>query len=72
MLLTALQILPVARLLPSNSREIMRSALLQLIYAVASDNIDLDRIKPLLKAAFTDTSTDEQIWELVDLLTCWK
>ncbi|KAI2785780.1 hypothetical protein POX_h09539 [Penicillium oxalicum] len=46
----------------------MRSALLQLIYAVASDNIDLDRIKPLLKAAFTDTSTDEQIWELVDLL----
>ncbi|KAE8145874.1 hypothetical protein BDV25DRAFT_133403 [Aspergillus avenaceus] len=66
-LLTALQILPAARLLPSNSGGIIRSDLLRLISAVASNDFDLERIKPLLKASIVDASTDEQIWNLVDV-----
>lgn len=66
-LLTALQILPAARLLPSNSGGIIRSDLLRLISSVASNDFDLGRIKPLLKASLVDGSTDEQIWNLVDV-----
>ncbi|CRL30802.1 unnamed protein product [Penicillium camemberti] len=65
-LLTALQILPTARLLPSNSGGIVRSNLLRLISAVASNDFDLERIKPLLKISIVNASTDEQIWNLVD------
>ncbi|KAJ6019331.1 hypothetical protein N7522_001398 [Penicillium canescens] len=65
-LLTALQILPAARLLPSNSGGIVRSDLLRLISAVASNDFDHERIKPLLKSSLVVTSTDEQIWNLVD------
>ncbi|KAG0157856.1 Tyrosine-protein kinase, active site [Penicillium digitatum] len=65
-LLTALQIIPTARLLPSNSGGIVRSNLLRLISAVASNDFDLERIKPLLKISIVNTSTDEQIWNLVD------
>jgi hypothetical protein len=66
-LLTALQVLPAARLLPSNSGGIVRSDLLRLISAVASNDFDLERIKPLLKISLLDTPTDEQIWNLVDI-----
>ncbi|KAJ5987637.1 hypothetical protein N7522_011885 [Penicillium canescens] len=66
-LLTALQILPAARLLPSNSGGIVRSDLLRLISAVASNDFDHERIKPLLKSSLVVTSTDEQIWNLVDV-----
>ncbi|CAG7957260.1 unnamed protein product [Penicillium salamii] len=65
-LLTALQIIPTARLLPSNSGGIVRSNLLRLVSAVASNDFDLERIKPLLKISIVNTSTDEQIWNLVD------
>ncbi|CAG7999808.1 unnamed protein product [Penicillium nalgiovense] len=65
-LLTALQILPSARLLPSKSGGIVRSNLLRLISAVASNDFDLERIKPLLKISLVDASTDEQIWNSVD------
>ncbi|CAG8945741.1 unnamed protein product [Penicillium salamii] len=68
-LLTALQILPTARLLPSNSGGIVRSNLLRLISAVAPNDFDLERIKPLLKISIVNTSTDEQIWNLVDAAT---
>lgn len=66
-LLTTLQILPAARLLPSNSGGIIRSVLLRLISSVASNDFDLERLKPLLKASLVDGSTDEQIWNLVDV-----
>jgi hypothetical protein len=60
-LLIALQVLPVARLLPSNSGEIIRGTLLRLISAVVLNDFDLARIKPLLKIALTDALTDKQI-----------
>ncbi|KAJ5215349.1 uncharacterized protein N7498_001756 [Penicillium cinerascens] len=66
-LLTALQVLPAARLLPSNSGGVVRSDLLRLISAVASNDFDLERIKPLLKISLLDAATDEQIWNLVDV-----
>ncbi|KAH8435191.1 uncharacterized protein LDX57_012819 [Aspergillus melleus] len=51
-LLTALQILPITRLLRSKSgRSTVRSDLLRIISAVASDSFDFNRIKPLLKVA---------------------
>ncbi|CAG7999365.1 unnamed protein product [Penicillium salamii] len=65
-LLTALQVLPIARILPSNSGGIIRSNLLRLISAVASNDFDLERIKPLLKISLVDASADEKLWNLVD------
>lgn len=66
-LLTALQILPAARLLPSNSRGIVRSDLLRLISAFTSNDFHHERIKPLLKSSLVVTSSNEQIWNLVDV-----
>ncbi|KAJ5544154.1 hypothetical protein N7494_005433 [Penicillium frequentans] len=66
-LLTALQILPAARLLPSISGGVIRTDLLRLISAVASNDFDLERIKPLLKVSLRETSTDQQIWNLVEV-----
>lgn len=65
-LLLVLQILPVARLLRSNSGgRTIRDDLKRLTSAVASDDIDFDRIKPLLKAALADKPQDTLIWDLV-------
>ncbi|RYO80894.1 hypothetical protein DL763_008750 [Monosporascus cannonballus] len=64
-LLSALQILPVTRLLPSKTnRGALRSDLLRLISAVASDNFDFDRIRPLLNAVLAN-SPDDEIWDQV-------
>ncbi|KAJ5982392.1 hypothetical protein N7451_012492 [Penicillium sp. IBT 35674x] len=60
-LLTTLQILPAA-----HSGGVIRSNLLRVISAVASDDFDLERIKLLLKVSLQDGSTDQQIWNLVD------
>lgn len=66
-LLTALQILPAARLLPSKSGGTVRNDLVRLISAVASIDFDVERIKPLLKICLVDASKDEQIWDIVDV-----
>ncbi|KKK19657.1 hypothetical protein ARAM_001639 [Aspergillus rambellii] len=52
-LLTAVQFLPTAHILPSRSGEIIRSTLLRLS-AVASEDFDFERIKPLLQACVAD------------------
>ncbi|RYO83810.1 hypothetical protein DL766_002661 [Monosporascus sp. MC13-8B] len=64
-LLSTLQILPAARLLRSNSGNVLFSELPRLYTAVASDNYDLDRIKPLLKSALADDPNDVLIWDQV-------
>ncbi|KAK7229627.1 hypothetical protein V2G26_001797 [Clonostachys chloroleuca] len=65
-LLSALQILPVTRLLPSNTgRNTLRSDLLTIISAVASSSFDFDRIKPLLRSALTGEYDDALIWKQV-------
>ncbi|RYO87915.1 hypothetical protein DL764_008794 [Monosporascus ibericus] len=64
-LLSTLQILPAARLLRSNSGKLLFSELPRLYTAVASDNYDLDRIKPLLKSALADNPDDVLIWDQV-------
>ncbi|KAK1146148.1 hypothetical protein N8T08_003238 [Aspergillus melleus] len=65
-LLTALQLLPITRLLRSKSgRSTVRSDLLRLISAVASDGFDFNRIKPLLKVAILVETQDAVIWDLV-------
>ncbi|KAK3897955.1 dual serine/threonine and tyrosine protein kinase, partial [Staphylotrichum tortipilum] len=65
-LLSTLQLLPVARLLPSNiGGGTLRSDLSKLNSAVNSDDFDLDRIKPLLTAALADHLDDVLIWERV-------
>ncbi|KAF5131576.1 hypothetical protein E5D57_007931 [Metarhizium anisopliae] len=43
----------------------LRSDLLRLITAVASDSFDFDRIKPLLEIAISDNTQDAQIWDFV-------
>ena len=64
-LLSALQILPVTRVLHSKTgRDTLRSDLLRLISAVASDDFDVDRIKPLLNAVLSN-EPDERIWSKV-------
>ncbi|RMI96310.1 hypothetical protein CDV36_016325, partial [Fusarium kuroshium] len=64
-LLSALQILSTTRLLPSKAgRGTLRSDLLKLISAAASDNFDFDRVKPLLKSALA-SEPDALIWDQV-------
>ncbi|RSL39791.1 hypothetical protein CEP51_016769, partial [Fusarium floridanum] len=64
-LLSALQILSTTRLLPSKTgRGTLRSDLLKLISAAASDNFDFDRVKPLLKSALA-SEPDALIWDQV-------
>ncbi|KAF5122362.1 hypothetical protein E5D57_012839 [Metarhizium anisopliae] len=43
----------------------LRSVLLRLITAVASDSFDFDRIKLLLEIAISDNTQDAQIWDFV-------
>ncbi|KAI1832165.1 hypothetical protein DTO006G1_7009 [Penicillium roqueforti] len=63
-LVSALEGLPAAGLQLSKSGGILQRGLLQLIL---SGHFDLDRIKPLFKASLVETSTDEEIWNLVDV-----
>jgi hypothetical protein len=63
-LLSALQILPASRHLPSGSGCI-RNDILRLISAAASDHFDFDRTKPLLEAVLADKPSDALIWDLV-------
>ena len=63
-LLTALAKLPAARLLPSSaSRSTLRTDLLRLSFLVASDDFDIDRAIPLLKAVLKHRS-DEDVWSI--------
>ncbi|KAI1839802.1 hypothetical protein JX266_013989 [Neoarthrinium moseri] len=63
-LLTALQILPVSRLLRSqSSRKPILSDLSSLTTAIISDDFDFDRIKPLLSEALAKDSDDIRIWD---------
>jgi hypothetical protein len=60
--LSAAQNLVAARLLPTRAgRGTLRSDLLQLDLSLESDDFDLDRIKPLLKAALIDNLDDTLI-----------
>ncbi|KAL6406452.1 serine/threonine-protein kinase Sgk2 [Ilyonectria robusta] len=64
--LFALQSLSIAGLLVSRtSAGTLRNDLLKLIAAVASDDFDFDRVKPLLKEALADKPQDTLIWDLV-------
>ncbi|KAK4132071.1 hypothetical protein BT67DRAFT_451324 [Trichocladium antarcticum] len=59
-------LLPVTRLLPSNTgRGTLQYGLLRLISAAASDDFDLDRIRPLLKSALADDHNDALVWDQV-------
>ncbi|KAH7201228.1 hypothetical protein DER44DRAFT_748366 [Fusarium oxysporum] len=63
-LLSALQILPATRLLPSKTgRGTLRSDLLRLVSTAASADFDFDRVKPLLKSALVDEPDDALIWD---------
>ncbi|KAK3933656.1 hypothetical protein QBC46DRAFT_275334 [Diplogelasinospora grovesii] len=65
-LLSALLNLPAVRQLASTAGYgTIRNDLLKLISAVASDNFDFDRIKPLLNAALADDLDDTLIWDEV-------
>jgi len=60
-----LQGLRASRRLPSSGRGENLDVELSTVYpAVASKNFDVDRIKPLLKAALADTP-DDTLWEEV-------
>lgn len=65
-LLTSLQVLPAARLLPSLHGGPIRGDLLRLTSAVASNDFDLERMKPLLRAPFASEPIDENIWNQID------
>lgn len=65
-LLFALQTLPVARRLPSKTGPgVLRSALVKLISAAASDDFDFDRFKPLLLIAIANNRDDAFLWDQV-------
>ncbi|GKU22662.1 unnamed protein product, partial [Fusarium langsethiae] len=65
-LLSALRSLPTVRFLRSKTGHgTLRSDLLRLISAAASDDFDYDRVKPLLKAALADDPNDYIIWDQV-------
>ncbi|KAI8634829.1 serine/threonine-protein kinase Sgk2 [Xylariaceae sp. FL1651] len=68
-LLSALQILPAARLLRSNSGRTLFSELPRLYAAVTSDDFDFDfnDVRPLLKAALSESPDDVLIWDQVCL-----
>lgn len=63
-LLSALRNIPAIRFLPSKTgRGTLRSDLLRLELSLDSDDIDLDRVYPLLKTAITDVPDDARIWD---------
>lgn len=63
-LLSALRNIPAIRLLPSKTgRGTLRSDLLRLELSLDSGDLDLDRIKPLLKSAISNTLDDAYIWD---------
>ncbi|RMD42106.1 hypothetical protein DV735_g2981, partial [Chaetothyriales sp. CBS 134920] len=65
-LLYALRNLPAIRLLQSKSGHgSLRSDLLRLMSAAASDGFDFDRITPLLNAAIANDPDDTLIWDQV-------
>ncbi|KAH7228914.1 hypothetical protein BKA60DRAFT_674115 [Fusarium oxysporum] len=58
--------LPAVRFLPSKtSRGTLRSDVLRLISAAASDDFDYDQVEPLLKATLAEQPDDHDIWEQV-------
>ncbi|KAK2005271.1 hypothetical protein LZ32DRAFT_633653 [Colletotrichum eremochloae] len=65
-LLSTLQILPAARLLPTRAGHgTLRSQLATLNPSITSNAFDLNRAKPLLRAAVADSPDDELIWRQV-------
>jgi hypothetical protein len=60
-LISALQILPAARLLPSKTGKHLFSNLSKLHSAISSDDFDLERIRPLWNAVLKNES-DDVIW----------
>ncbi|KAF4631082.1 hypothetical protein G7Y89_g7050 [Cudoniella acicularis] len=68
-LLSTLQIIPAARLLRSSSGRTLFSELPRLNSAITSDDLDLDRIKPLLNTALADNPDDVLIWDQVNDLS---
>ncbi|KAJ2996128.1 hypothetical protein NUW58_g1072 [Xylaria curta] len=64
LLLSTLQLLPAARQLRSSSGKPLFSELSRLTTAIASDDFDFDRVRPLLNVALAK-STDGEIWEQV-------
>ncbi|KAI6293855.1 hypothetical protein MCOR34_009805 [Pyricularia oryzae] len=66
LLFSTLQILPASRLLRSGGTgKNVLGDIARLNSAVASDDFDLDRIKPLLRAALADDPNDALIWDQV-------
>lgn len=66
LLLTSLQSLPVAdRLYSKSGHGTLRADILRLAAAVASNDFDFDRIKPLLLAALSESPCDTDIWDQV-------
>ncbi|KAI0161090.1 hypothetical protein GGR52DRAFT_562862 [Hypoxylon sp. FL1284] len=63
-LLSALQTLPVARLLPSRMHGPLRDDILRLDLSLNSDDFNFDRIKPLLEQVIAK-KPDEEIWAQV-------
>ncbi|KAG5746976.1 hypothetical protein H9Q70_010347 [Fusarium xylarioides] len=70
-LLSALQILPATRLLPSaTGRGPLRNDLLNLVSTAASADFDFNRVKPLLRSALIKEPDDVTIWnELYNAVT---
>ncbi|KAL7796518.1 serine/threonine-protein kinase Sgk2 [Trichoderma ceciliae] len=65
-LLLSLRVLPISPLLPSTSGEnTIRTDIVRLSSTIYSRDFDLNRIKPLLKAAAADEPQDAVIWDLV-------
>ncbi|CAG5181461.1 uncharacterized protein ALTATR162_LOCUS9774 [Alternaria atra] len=64
-LISALQILPAARLLPSKTGKHLFSNLSKLHSAISSDDFDLERIRPLWNAVLKNES-DDIIWRQVE------
>lgn len=64
-LLSTLQIHPAARLLRSNSGRTLFNELSRLNASITSDEFDVDRIKPLLRASLADNPDDTLIWDHV-------
>lgn len=63
-LLSALQVLPAARILRTTSGKSLFTEILKLYAAVATDDFDLDHVQPLLKEAI-DKADDSAIWNQV-------
>lgn len=63
-LLSALQVLPAARILRTPSGKSLFTEILKLYAAVATDDFDLDHVQPLLKEAI-DKADDSAIWNQV-------